>query len=238
MLHFYVFGCEAYVSLSSEVCTNKLALYSELMIFIRYKDNGYCFICYTQGNIIFCSTYTIFDKKLFPKYTNSHIKEHKLYDKLLDKISPETELSASSPSKKDRPTLIPILHISIPLIQNNLPTYSPLPSLSYKPPSLTSATESKKPTIEIEEDDNVDSDVEIQLLSSQQPLKSALQTPQEGLELRKSKHQTQIPFRKENIYGEYEYPTNILQNSLWQPRRRFPNPNIAHDIHKNACQKL
>ena len=113
----------------------------------RNKDNGYCFICYTQENIIFCSTYTIFDKKLFPKYTNSHIKEHKLYDKLLDKISPETELSASSPSKKDRPTLIPILHISIPLIQNNLPTYSPLPSLSYKPPSLTSATESKKPTI-------------------------------------------------------------------------------------------
>ena len=184
------------------------------MIFIRYKDNGYCFICYTQGNIIFCSTYTIFDKKLFPKYTDSHIKEHKLYDKLLDKISSEIELSASSSSKKDGPTLIPILHIFIPLIQNNLPTYSSLPSLSYKSPSLTSTTKSKKPTIEIEEDDNVNSDVEIQPLSPQQTLQSVLQTLQEGLELRKSKHQTQIPFRKGNIYGEYGYPANILQNSL------------------------
>jgi len=40
----------------------------------------------------FCSTHAIFDKELFPKYTNSYVKEHILYDKLLDKISSEIEL--------------------------------------------------------------------------------------------------------------------------------------------------
>ena len=83
----YLWLWSIYVSFSWS--TNKLVLCSELMIFIGYKNNSYCFMCYIQGNIIFHSTYTIFDKKLFPKYTNSHIKEHKLYDKLLDKISLE-----------------------------------------------------------------------------------------------------------------------------------------------------
>jgi len=72
-------------------------LYSE---FIRYEDNDYCFICYIQENIIFCSTHAIFDKKLFPKYTNSLLKECKLYNKLLNKISPETELLVLDPSRK------------------------------------------------------------------------------------------------------------------------------------------
>ena len=54
----------------------------------------------------------------------------------------------------------------------------------------------------------------MQLSSSQQPLQPSLQTPQEGPKLRRSKHQSQIPFREENIYREWEYPTNILQNSL------------------------
>jgi len=53
------------------------------MIFIEYKDNKYCFICYTQENTIFHSTYAIFDERLFPKCTNSHVKEYKLYDELL-----------------------------------------------------------------------------------------------------------------------------------------------------------
>ena len=48
----------------------------------------------------------------------------------------------------------------------------------------------------------------MQLLSPQQP--PSLQTPQEGLELRRSKCQTQILFREGNIYGEQEYSTNIL----------------------------
>ena len=46
--------------------------------------------------------------------------------------------------------------------------------------------------------------------SPQQPLKSGLQTPQEGSKLRKSKYQTQISFREGNIYEEQEHPTNIL----------------------------
>ena len=56
---------------------------------VDYNNNGYYFMYYIQENIIFCSLYVIFDKKPFPKYTNSCTKEHKLYDKLLDKINPE-----------------------------------------------------------------------------------------------------------------------------------------------------
>ena len=50
--------------------------------------------------------------------------------------------------------------------------HSPL----YKSLSLLSSPVSKKPMIEIKEVDDVDSDIEMQPLSSQQPLKSALQT--------------------------------------------------------------
>ena len=74
MLYFHVFGCRAYVFLPSEVHANKLILHSELIIFIGYEDNGYRFMCHTQGNIIFCSTYAIFNKELFPKYNDSHLK--------------------------------------------------------------------------------------------------------------------------------------------------------------------
>ena len=81
-------------------------LYSELIIFIGYKNNGYCFICYAQENIIFCSTYAIFDEEPFLKYTDFHIKEYKLYNKLLDKISLETELSVPDPSEKDGSALV------------------------------------------------------------------------------------------------------------------------------------
>ena len=133
-LHFHVFGYGAYVFLPIEIHPNKLTPYSELMIFIRYEDNGYHFICHTQGNSIFCSTYTIFDEGLFPKYTNSHVKECKLYNKLLDKTSLETELLVPKSSGKDGPALVPILHTSIPPIQNNPPTHSPSPYKSISPP--------------------------------------------------------------------------------------------------------
>jgi len=95
--HFYIFGCGVYVFLSSKFCVIPC---SELIIFIGYKDNSYCFMYYIQGNIIFHFIYAIFDKKLFFKYTDFYMKEHKLYNKLLDKISSETELSMSSSSKK------------------------------------------------------------------------------------------------------------------------------------------
>jgi len=135
---------------------------------------------HTQGNIIFHSTHPIFDEALFSKYINSHAKEHKLYDKLLDKISPETELSVSNPSGKDGPALVPTSYTPVPPIQNNPPTCSSLLSLSYKSTSLSPTPGFKKPTVEIEENDDINSDVEIQSPSPQQPLQPALQTLQEG----------------------------------------------------------
>jgi len=165
--HFNVFGYKAYVFLPSEVHANKLVPCSELMIFIGYENNGYCFICHTQENIIFHSTYAIFDEGLFSKYTDSHAKECKLYDKLLDKISSETEPSIPDPSGKDRPAPVPIPHTLVPPIQKNLPTHSPSSSLSYKSTSPLSTPESRKPTVEIKETNDVDSNVEMQLPSLQ-----------------------------------------------------------------------
>ena len=99
MSYFCIFDYKTYIFLPSKVHTNKLVLHFELIIFIRYKDNGYCFIYHTQGNIILCSIHAIFDEKLFSQYTNSHAKEYKLYDKLLDKISLEIKLSVPGPSE-------------------------------------------------------------------------------------------------------------------------------------------
>jgi len=150
------------VFLPSEVHANKLVPHSELMIFIGYKDNRYHFICHTQGNIIFHSTHAIFNEELFLKCTDSHTKECQLYDKLLDKISPEIELSVPDPSGKARPAPVPTPHTPIPPIQNNSPTCSSLPFLSYKSISPLSTPRFKKPTVKIEEDDDVDSNVEMQ----------------------------------------------------------------------------
>jgi len=134
-LHFHVFGCRAYVFLPIEIHANKLTSHSELMIFIRYEDNRYCFIHHTQGNIIFCSIHVIFDEELVSKYTKSHAKEHKLYNELLNKTSLETKLLVPNSSGKDGPA-----PVSIPSIQNNSSTCSSSHSLSYKsissPPTL------------------------------------------------------------------------------------------------------
>jgi len=88
----------------------------------------------------------------------------------------ETELSVPSSSGKDRPTSVLILHILIFLIQNNSSTYSPSLSLFYRSLSLLFTLGSKKSTVEIEEVDDVNSDVEMQHLSSQRPMQPALQT--------------------------------------------------------------
>ena len=71
------------------------------------------------------------------------------------------------PFEKDRSALVPIPHTLISPIQNNLPTYFSSPSLSYKSTSFPSISESKKPIVEIENDNDIDSDIEIQLLSPQ-----------------------------------------------------------------------
>ena len=147
--------------LPSQVYVNKLALHSELIIFIRYKNNKYHFIYHIQENIIFCSTHAIFDERLFPKCTDLHTKECKLYDKLLDKISPEIELLVPNPFEKDRSALVPTPYTFIPPIQNNLPTHSSLSSISYKsifPPSIPRF---KKLIVEIKENDDVSSDIEM-----------------------------------------------------------------------------
>jgi len=86
---------------------------------------------------------------------------------LVDKISSEIKLSASSPSGKDGPAPVPILHISISLIQNNSSTHFSLSSLFHKFPSLTPILRFKKLIIEIKEVDDVGSDVEMQSFSPQ-----------------------------------------------------------------------
>jgi len=100
-----------YIYYSNEVYANKLILYSK---FIGYEDNSYYSIHYIQENIILHSIHAIFYEEFFSKYTDSYVKEFKLYNKLLNKISLETELLVSGPSSKDRPTSVPILYIPIP----------------------------------------------------------------------------------------------------------------------------
>jgi len=114
-----------------------------------------------QENIIFCSTHAVFDEGLFPKCTDSHAKEHKLYDKLLDKISPETEWSVSDPFGKNRPTPVPTLNTLIPHIQNNPPNNSSSLYFSYKSTSPSPTLKFKNPTVEIEKDDGVDPNIKI-----------------------------------------------------------------------------
>jgi len=80
----------------------------------------------------------------------------------LKKISSEIELSLPSPSGKDGHALVPI-----PSIQNSFSTHFSSPSLSYKSLFFLPTPESRKPTVEIEKDNNIDSNVEIQLLNPQ-----------------------------------------------------------------------
>ena len=117
---------------------------------------------HTQENIIFHSIHSIFDEELFSKCTNFHAKEHKLYDELLNKTSLETELLVPNSSEKDGPAPVPMSPI-----QNNPPTCSSSPPLSYKSTSSLFTPESKKPTVKIEETNYVDSDVEMQPSSPQ-----------------------------------------------------------------------
>ena len=118
---------------------------------------------YTNKLVLYC-IYAIFHEEFFSKYNDSYVKECKLYNKLLNKISSETKLLVSGPSRKNRPTSILILHISIPSIQNN-PPYFPSSFLSYKFLSLLPFQVPKKPIVEIKEADNVNSDIEMQSLS-------------------------------------------------------------------------
>jgi len=122
--------------LPNEVRANKLTPHSELMIFIGYENNGYRFICHTQGNVIFRSTQAIFDEGHFPRCLLSHPREQTPPGRL----TPEIESSASGPFGVDEPASTPFPltpaypRPSTPPIPPNLPTHSESPSPS---PPLT-----------------------------------------------------------------------------------------------------
>ena len=89
--------------LPNKVHANKLTLYSELIIFIGYKDNGYRFIYHTQGNVIFCSTQAIFDEGHFSRCSSSYSREQIPPGRL----TPEIELSVPKPFGIDEPVPTP-----------------------------------------------------------------------------------------------------------------------------------
>jgi len=76
-------------------------------------------------------------------------------------------LLAPNSSEEDGPAPVLILHIPIPPIQDNPPIHSLSSSLSYKSTFSPSTLGSKKPTVEVEETNDVDSNIEMQLSSPQ-----------------------------------------------------------------------
>jgi len=136
---------------------------SELMIFIGYEDNGYRFIHYTQGNVIFHSTQAIFDKGHFPRCPLSYSREQMPPGRLTSEI----ESSAPGPSGVNEPAPTPFpptpVHprpFTLP-ISSNLPTHSESPSPS---PLLTPP---KWSLVKIKEVEDVeDKDVEMHFPSS------------------------------------------------------------------------
>jgi len=98
----------------------------------------------------------------------------------------------------------------------HLPTHSesPSPSLSLVPP--------KWPSVKIEEvEDNEDNDTEMLSPSPPPPPEAGPSYPQPGEDatpqrygLRKSTHETRIPYREGNIYGEDCHPTDILRHPV------------------------
>jgi len=154
------------VYLPNEVYANKLIPCSELMIFIGYEDNGYRFICHTQGNVIFHSTQAIFDKGHFFQYPSSYSREQMPPGKLI----PEIESLAPGPFGIDEPVPTPFPPTSVhprpftPPIPPNLPTHSE--SLS---PSFL-LTLPKRSSVKVEEIKDVkDEEVEMHFPSSSFP---------------------------------------------------------------------
>ena len=67
--HLRVLGCAAYVFLPEDVCTNKLAPKSELMVYIGVAPGNewnYLFMR-SPNNIIFMAAHALFDELHFPK---------------------------------------------------------------------------------------------------------------------------------------------------------------------------
>jgi len=201
------------------------------MIFIGYENNSYRFICHIQGNVIFHFTQAIFDEGHFSRCPSSHSREQMPPGRL----TPEIELSAPRPSGTDEPapTSFPPTPAHprpfTPPISPNLPTYSESPSSS---PPLTLP---KQSSVKIEEVE----DVEIHFPSPSSPEAGLSQytlpqvptvipqkqgsnlQPEEDVPplkcgLRRSTHETRVPHREGNIYGENRHPTDVLRHSEWQ----------------------
>ena len=67
--HLRVLGCATYVFLPEDVCTDKLAPKSKLMVYIGVapgNEQNYLFMC-SPNNIIFTVAHALFDKLHFPK---------------------------------------------------------------------------------------------------------------------------------------------------------------------------
>jgi len=201
------------------------------MIFIGYEDNSYRFIHHTQENVIFCSTQAIFDEGHFPRCPLSHPREQTPSGRL----TLEVESLAPGPFGVDEPTLTPFPPIpthprpSTPPIPPNLPTHSesPSPSLPLTPPKWSSVKSE-----EVEDDE--DEDVEMhppsppppeagpsQYTPSQVPTvipqkRGSDPQPEEDIPplrygLRRSTHETRVPHREGNVYGEDRHPTDVLR---------------------------
>jgi len=228
------------------------------MIFIGYENNGYRFIRHTQGNVIFCSTQAIFDEEHFPRYLSSHPREQTPPGRLI----PEIELSVPRPSgvNEPAPTPFPLTPAHprpfTPPIPPNLPTHSESPSPS---PQLTPP---KQSSVKIEEvEDGRDEDVEIHSPSPPPPEASPSQyspsqvptvipqkrgsDPQPGEDisplrygLRRSTHETRVPHREGNIYGEDRHPTDVLRHPEWRRHPGEADPDMVHRMLENAHRHI
>ena len=67
--HLRVLGCAAYVFLPEDVCTDKLAPKSKLMVYIGVapgNERNYLFM-HSPNNVIFTAAHVLFDELHFPK---------------------------------------------------------------------------------------------------------------------------------------------------------------------------
>jgi len=156
------------------------------------------------------------------------------------RLTPEIESSAPGPFGVDEPAPTPFPPTpphprpSTPPIPPNLPTHSESPSPS---PLLTRPKWFLVKIKEVEDDE--DEDVEINSPSPPSPEASPSQytpsqvptvipqkrgsDPQPGEDipplrygLRRSTHETRVPHRKGNVYGEDCHPTDVLRCPEWQ----------------------
>jgi len=228
------------------------------MIFIRYEDNSYRFICHIQGNVIFHSTQAIFDEGHFPRCPSSYPREQTPPGRLI----PEIESSAPRPSGVDEPAPTPFPPTPAhprpptPPIPPNLPTHSesPSPSLPLTPPKWSS--------VKIEDVEDIgDEDVKMHSPSPPSPEAGPSQytppqvptvipqkhgsDPQPGEDvppmrygLRRSTRETRVPQREGNIYGENRHPINVLRRSEWQQHPGEADPDMACRMLENARRHI